>query len=286
MKKQSAAASPRTECVGRTRPDQVADGIDRLLPLLGLHIVVARARCHRPNLEAALQRIDFPGSSDAFSLSGAGIENIVRGDIGFRPMALPAGLVLSTDDERANPITALTGDSTVAELQTEIPSQDWQIVDVVLDVCSGSKEAKERAGLDRVFTMAHQKRFDVLLIWSLDRFSREGSRATITYLTRLEQLGVGFHSFTEPYLSTLGPFADSIIALLAALAKQERLRIGERTRAGLARAKANGKRLGRPKTAPDRIDEAKQLRAEKLSFGEIGKRLGISRARAFQLCTN
>jgi putative DNA-invertase from lambdoid prophage Rac len=134
--------------------------------------------------------------------------------------------------------------------------------------------------------MAHQRRFDVMLFWSLDRFSREGSRATIAYLTKLEEFGVGWHSFTEPYLSTLGPFADSIIALLAALAKQERLRIGERTRAGLARAKANGKKLGRPRTAPGRITEAKQLRAEKLSFGEIGKRLGISRARAFQLASS
>jgi putative DNA-invertase from lambdoid prophage Rac len=173
----------------------------------------------------------------------------------------------------------------VSQLREYASGQGWQIADVVLDVCSGSKEAKDRAGLDRVFKMAHQRRFDVMLFWSLDRFSREGSRATIGYLTRLEEFGVGWHSFTEPYLSTLGPFADSIIALLAALAKQERLRIGERTRAGLARAKANGKRLGRPRTAPGRIAEAKQLRAGKLSFGEIGKRLGISRARAFQLAT-
>jgi putative DNA-invertase from lambdoid prophage Rac len=174
----------------------------------------------------------------------------------------------------------------VAQLREYSSSQGWQIVDEVIDVCSGSKDSKERAGLDRVFTMAHQRRFDVLLFWSLDRFSREGSRATIGYLTQLEGFGVGWHSFTEPYLSTLGPFADSIIALLAALAKQERLRIGERTRAGLARAKANGKKLGRPRTAPDRIAEAKKLRAGKLSFGEIGKRLGISRARAFQLASS
>lgn len=171
----------------------------------------------------------------------------------------------------------------VAQLREYASSQGWQIIDEVIDVCSGSKDSKERSGLDRVFTMAHQRRFDVMLFWSLDRFSREGSRKTIGYLTQLEQYGVGWHSFTEPYLSTLGPFADSIIALLAALAKQERLRIGERTRAGLARAKANGKKLGRPRTAPDRIAEAKQLRSQKMSFGEIGKRLGISRARAYQL---
>jgi putative DNA-invertase from lambdoid prophage Rac len=141
-------------------------------------------------------------------------------------------------------------------------------------------------GIGEVLTLAHQKRFDVLLFWSLDRFSREGSRKTIAYLTQLESFGVDFHSFTEAYLSTLGVFSDAIIALLSALAKQERLRIGERTKAGLARARANGKRLGRPRGSMDRVEEARKLRAQKLSFTEIGRRMGVSRVRAFQLCNS
>jgi putative DNA-invertase from lambdoid prophage Rac len=173
----------------------------------------------------------------------------------------------------------------VAQLRGYAAAQGWSVVDAITDTCSGATAASERAGLGKVMTLAHQRRFDVLLFWSLDRFSREGSRKTIGYLTELEQFGVGWHSFTEPYISTLGVFSDAIIALLSALAKQERLRIGERTKAGLERARANGKTLGRPRTATDRVEEARRLRSEKLSFAEIGRRLGVSRVRAFQLCS-
>jgi putative DNA-invertase from lambdoid prophage Rac len=128
--------------------------------------------------------------------------------------------------------------------------------------------------------------------------SKEKSNETEIVFTRsdLDQLRKAFKDLDERtagmvkladgrtrYLSTLGVFSDAIIALLSALAKQERLRIGERTKAGLERAKANGKRLGRPRTSPDRIAEAKKLRASHLSFTEIGQRLGVSRVRAFQL---
>ena len=172
----------------------------------------------------------------------------------------------------------------VAQLKSYANAQGWHVVDALTDTCSGSTSATERAGFGKVLALAHQRRFDILLFWSLDRFSREGSRKTIGYLTELEQFGVGWHSFTEPYISTLGVFSDAIIALLSALAKQERVRIGERTRAGLERARANGKTLGRPRTATDRIAEAQKLRATGLSFNEIGKRIGVSRVRAFQIC--
>jgi putative DNA-invertase from lambdoid prophage Rac len=174
----------------------------------------------------------------------------------------------------------------IAQLKSYAAAQGWQVVETIVDVASGSKDASERSGLGKVLTLAHQKRFDVLLFWSLDRFSREGSRKTIAHLTQLESFGVGWHSFTEPYLSTLGVFSDAIVALLSALARQEKLRIGERTRAGLQRARANGKRLGRPRTATMRVEEARQLRSEGLSFAEIGRRLGVSRVRAFQLCND
>ena len=172
----------------------------------------------------------------------------------------------------------------VAQLKGYADAQGWEVVDAITDTCSGSTSATERAGLSKVLTLAHQRRFDIILFWSLDRFSREGSRKTIGYLTELEQFGVGWHSFTEPYISTLGVFSDAIIALLSALAKQERLRIGERTKAGLERARANGKTLGRPRTATNRIAQAQKLRASGLSFNEIGKQLGVSRVRAFQIC--
>jgi putative DNA-invertase from lambdoid prophage Rac len=162
--------------------------------------------------------------------------------------------------------------------------QGWEVVDVIPDVASGGKSIKERDGLAKIFEMGHQRRADILLFWSLDRFSREGSRTTIAYLTRLEGDGMDWHSYTEPYLSSLGVFKDCIIALLSALAKQEKVRIGERTRAGLERTRRiNGTRLGRPKTDEVRIRQAVELRAKGLPFSEIGKAMGITRSRAHQL---
>lgn len=171
----------------------------------------------------------------------------------------------------------------IIQLKDYAGKQEWKILDTITDVCSGGKDANERPGLDKIFKLGHQKKFNVLLFWALDRLSREGSRKTIEYLTRLDNYGVAWHSFTEQYLSSLGVFSDCIISLLSALAKQEKIRIGERTRAGLNRARQNGKRLGRPRTAGERVTKAILLREQGLSFADIGKEMGVSRVRAFQM---
>jgi putative DNA-invertase from lambdoid prophage Rac len=172
------------------------------------------------------------------------------------------------------------------QLRQYAATQNWEIVEVICDVASGGKDAKERQGLARVLLLAHQRKFDVLLFWSLDRLSREGSRKTISYLTTLEQHGADWHSYSEPYLSTLGIFKDALIALLSALAKQERARISERTKAGLERAKASGKRLGRPKSSAAKIVEARKLRAAGLSYGKIAAKMGCSRVWAYELANS
>lgn len=171
----------------------------------------------------------------------------------------------------------------ITQLQDYAQKQGWEVLDAIVDICSGGKGINERPGLDRVFQLGHQKKYDILLFWALDRLSREGSRKTIEYLTRLDSCGVDWHSYTEPYLSSLGLFSDSIIALLSALARQEKIRIGERTRAALSRARQNGKILGRRRTAGDKSARAVMLRKQGLSFSAIGKELGISKVRAFHL---
>lgn len=170
------------------------------------------------------------------------------------------------------------------QLKEYASKQDWEIVDVKTDVCSGSKSANERSGLKQVFTLARQKQFDILLFWSLDRFSREGSRKTLEYLTVLDDCGVKWHSYTEEYISSLGIFADAIISLMACLAKQERIRISERTKAGLSRARSNGVKIGRPQTNPEVIEHAKLLQDRGLSYAAIGRELKLSKSRAYQLC--
>jgi DNA invertase Pin-like site-specific DNA recombinase len=172
----------------------------------------------------------------------------------------------------------------LAHLREYAAKQEWVVVGEVVDVCSGGKAAKDRPGLDRVFTMAHRREFDLLLFWALDRFSREGSRKTIGYLAQLDDAGVDWHSYSEPYISSLGIFKDAIIAILSALARQEKVRISERTKAGLERTRrVNGTRLGRPKTPVSKIKKALRLRNEGMSYRQIAEAMGVSRARAFQL---
>ena len=81
---------------------------------------------------------------------------------------------------------------------------------------------------------------DLLLFWSLDRLTREGRYKTLTYLCRLSDTGVKFKSYTEQYIDSLGVFGEAIIGVLTAVAQQERVRISERTKAGLARTRAQG----------------------------------------------
>jgi len=175
-------------------------------------------------------------------------------------------------------------DNQVSQLKEYASKQGWEVTDVVIEVCSGGKGIKERPGLERVFDLARRRKYDLLLFWALDRFSREGSRKTIGYLSMLDDAGVDWHSYSEPYISSLGIFKDAIIAILSAMAKQEKIRISERTKAGLERTvRVNGTRLGRPKTNPEKVKRVQELREEGLSYGQIGKALGISRVRACQL---
>ena len=111
---------------------------------------------------------------------------------------------------------------------------------------SGGKREKDRPGFAAMFKAAHQRKFDILVFWALDRLTREGTRATLNYIQRLESKGVGYVSYQEQWLDSTGPFKDVMISMFATLAKQERARISERTIAGLKVARSKGKRLGRP----------------------------------------
>jgi DNA invertase Pin-like site-specific DNA recombinase len=120
-------------------------------------------------------------------------------------------------------------------------------------------------------------RFDLLLFWSLDRLTREGTYKTLTYLRRLTDAGVKFKSYTEQYIDSLGVFGEAIIGVLAAVAAHERIPISERTKAGLARTRAQGTRLGRPVKSID-IRKAQKLRAAGLSLRDIACRRRVSPA--------
>jgi DNA invertase Pin-like site-specific DNA recombinase len=150
----------------------------------------------------------------------------------------------------------------------------WTIVHEYTDRVSG--KSGDREAFQEMFSAASRREFDVILFWALDRFSREGVYATLQHLQRLTLYGVGYRSFTEQYLDSCGLFKDAVISILATIAKQERLRLSERTIAGLERAKAKGRIAGRPRVICDR-DKVKALHHSGQSLGAIAAGLGLTK---------
>lgn len=119
-----------------------------------------------------------------------------------------------------------------------------EVYNEYVDIISGSKDS--RPAFDKLFQEAHKKLFDAVLFWDLSRFSRSGTLFTLQKLTELNNLGIQWISYQEPYFRSLGPFKDVVISILSTLAKIEREQISERTKAGLRLAKLRGIKLGRP----------------------------------------
>jgi DNA invertase Pin-like site-specific DNA recombinase len=170
-----------------------------------------------------------------------------------------------------------TPENQLLDLRKFAAAQNWQVAAEYVDLESGAKS--DRPQFRALMEAAAQRKLDILLFWSLDRLSREGPLPTLQYLNRLSGYNVAWRSFTEPYLDTTVPFGEAIVAVLTAVAKQERLRLVERVQAGLARARATGTRSGRPIGRPKvifRRDQAVELRQQGFSLREIARRLHVS----------
>lgn len=98
---------------------------------------------------------------------------------------------------------------------------------------------------------ARARKFDVLLVWALDRLSREGPLAVLQLVDRLGRLGVQVLSAKEPWSEAPGELRELLLAITAWVARQESVRRSERTKAGMARARAEGRRIGRPPGSKD-----------------------------------
>ncbi len=148
----------------------------------------------------------------------------------------------------------------------------FEVAAVYADTASGSRS--DRESLAAVLAGARWREFGVLLIWSLDRLSREGIGVTARYLEQLRMGGVSVMSHQEPWLDTGGPVGDLLVAIFAWIARQERERLEERVRAGLARARAQGVRFGRPARDLD-LEDVRRPRAAGQAWRMIARALKI-----------
>jgi DNA invertase Pin-like site-specific DNA recombinase len=156
------------------------------------------------------------------------------------------------------------------DLRKYADARGWAVIAEYVDQISGAKE--RRPGLDALMECARKRRCDVVLVWRFDRFGRSTSHL-LRGLEEFRSLGIDFCSFSES-IDTGSSVGTLIFTVLSALAAFERSLIQERVRAGLRRARAQGKRIGRRKVRDDA--QIRRLRADGLSIRAIGKAVGLS----------
>jgi DNA invertase Pin-like site-specific DNA recombinase len=180
---------------------------------------------------------------------------------------LRAGLYtrVSTSDQQTLPMQNRA-------LREYAARRGWIIAMQIREVGSGAVERRAR---EQLIEAARRREIDVVLVWRLDRWGRSVTDLLAT-LQELEHLGVGFVSLTEA-LDLTTPAGRAMAGLLAIFAEFEREILRERTRAGLAQARLNGKRLGRPLTAALQAAEIRKLYRAGVAKAEIARRLEIGR---------
>jgi DNA invertase Pin-like site-specific DNA recombinase len=157
------------------------------------------------------------------------------------------------------------------ELEEFARARGWQIVGQYLDAgVSGAKDS--RPELNQLMGDAHKRKFDVVVVWKFDRFARSVSHL-LRALETFQSLGIEFVSLSEQ-MDTSTPTGKMVFTVLGAVAELERSLIAERVRAGLRNARANGKRLGRPRKSLD-SGRIAALRAQGVGWRAIAKELRV-----------
>jgi DNA invertase Pin-like site-specific DNA recombinase len=136
------------------------------------------------------------------------------------------------------------------ELREFAESSGWVIVKEYIDHASGKNGDRDQ--LQAMMNDATRRKLKGLLVWALDRLTREGIEQTFAYVRQLTDHGVDFISYTEAHFRTTGPAGTLMLAVAAWIAEQERKRISDRTKAGMQTARLKGKVLGRPVVKIDR----------------------------------
>ena len=167
-----------------------------------------------------------------------------------------------------------TTDNQTQELLAVAERNGWNVDAVYSDVISGAKE--KRPELDALMKAVIRREVDVVLIWDISRLGR-----SLQHLLRLLE---DFHAkgvdlyFHQQGIDTTTPAGKMMFQMCGAFAEFERGMIQERVKAGLARAKAQGKKLGPPGVPTQTVTKVKELHEVGMSFRKIGRELGIHHA--------
>jgi DNA invertase Pin-like site-specific DNA recombinase len=187
------------------------------------------------------------------------------GKVFGHPLRVALYARVSTHDQQTLPLQIRT-------MREHANKRNWTVVTQVKEVGSGASQREMR---ETLLASARRREIDVVLVWRLDRWGRSVADLVST-LQELQHLGVGFVSLTEA-LDLTTPAGRAMAGLLAVFAEFEREILRERVRAGLAQARQQGKRLGRPPTVVHQAVQARTLHRQGISKSEIARQLQIGR---------
>jgi len=173
---------------------------------------------------------------------------------------------VSTLEKGQDPLTQLR------QLREYAHHRDFEVMGEYIDYASGTTE--ERAQYKAMLEMARKRKLDVVLVWRYDRFARS-TQALINAMKEFQNLGVDFISYQEN-IDTTTPTGELIFHVMASLAQFESSLISQRVKAGMARAKAQGKQISRPKLHSAKLQEILELQKTGLSMNQISIRSGVA----------
>ncbi len=194
------------------------------------------------------------------------------------PAAVPRTITRAALYARISTLNGQDPEMQLRELREYAARRGWKITDEYTDQgISGAEDS--RPALNRLMADAHQRKFDAVLVWKLDRFGRS-LRHLVNALAELEGCGVAFISLRDNLdLST--PSGRLMFQIIGAMAEFERALIQERVRAGLRNAQAKGIRLGRPRRAVD-VGKIVRLRAQERSWRDIADAMKLPLGTVFR----
>ena len=173
---------------------------------------------------------------------------------------------VSTLDKGQDPETQLV------QLRGYAQARNFEVITEFIDYASGTSE--DRTQYKLMMAAAKKRKIDVVLVWRYDRFARS-TQALVNALKEFQSLGIDFISYQEN-IDTTTPTGELIFHVMASLAQFESSLISQRVKAGMARAKAQGKHIARPPISKQMQEKIIELQREGVSMNKISKTLGIA----------
>lgn len=158
------------------------------------------------------------------------------------------------------------------QLRDYVERRNFELAGEFVDYASGKTENREQ--YKTMLDLVRKRQIDVVLVWRYDRFARS-TQALVNALNEFRSLGVDFISYQEN-IDTTTPQGELIFSIMASLAQFESALISQRVKAGMARAKSQGKRVSRPPLSNAKQKRIQDLYKDKVSIKQISKQLGIS----------